>query len=332
MEPIVGKLLVAYMRGTDLYSMDMIEIDNARIISTATGDIDSDGAYEIVFITQYADGTLALEVWKWKDDHLAQMGEWSISSQNALAFVQTYDLDGDGILEVLLTIIEYDYYGDPLSTTLYIYSYIPSQNDFEYEGAIDMTGEYTIPIPIDVNGNMVLDVIFLEQKGDGIYLSIGRISNYVNPLGTLKGYLYDASGNPVPNAYVEVALPRATYYANTTTNENGYFEFNNVPAGTYQINAFWTKGQNELGYATKLVNIQAGDETQVVLNEETPYGQSITTEIPTTTPGTGQTSQQVSIHTNHDTSIDITFLGIIFFIAIIILIPIVVIVLAVSRK
>jgi len=332
MEPIVGKLLVAYMSGTDLYSMDMIEINNARIISTATGDIDSDGAYEIVFIAQYADETLALEVWKWKDNQLIQIGEWTISSQNALAFVQTYDLDGDGILEVLLTVIEYDYYGNPLSTTLYIYSYIPSQIDFEYEGAIDMAGEYNIPIPIDINGDMALDVIFLEQKRDGIYLSIGQVSNYVNPLGTLRGYVYDASGNPISNAYVEVILPRTTYYANTTTDENGYFEFNNVPAGTYQVSAFWIKGQDEIGYATELVNIPAGDETQVILNEETPYTQSTTPEISTIIPETNQTSQQSSIPTQHGIGIDMMFLGLIFIIAIIILVPVVIIILAVSKK
>ncbi len=285
-EPVAGKVAVTYMDGEDIYSMDLIEVPNAKIVSVATGDLDSDGADEVVFVVQYSDGSLALDVYKWEGDSMSMIGEWSISAENALAFVQTYDLDGDGILELLLTVVEYDYSGSPSSVTLDIYSYIPSQEDFQYENTIDMTGEFTIPVPTDLDGDGTLDVVFIEQMSDGIYLSLGQVSNYVNPTGTIKGQVVDANGKPVPNAFVEVMLPRATYYANTTTDENGYFQFTNVPAGTYQINAYWLKPPDQIGYASKLVNVPVGETVEVTLTEVTgaPSGGGENATTTTTTP------------------------------------------------
>lgn len=277
-----GHILVTYLSGTDLIILCEREHQGESIVSVTTGDIDSDGLDEIIYVTQGENGSLTLYVEKVDSNYnLVEMGEWRIDVQNALAYVQTFDLDGDGIIELLLTIAIFDEYGTIQQTIMDMYSYIPSQVDFDYEGSINMTGEYRVPIPTDLNGDGHMDVVFLIQRNDGVYLSIGQVENYVNPVGRVEGQVLDRNGHPVAGAYVEIMLPRATYYANTTTDDQGRFHFDNVPAGSYQVSAYWyIAGVTHL--ATDMVTVEEGQTTQVTL-VETPQNETTTTTTTTTT-------------------------------------------------
>ncbi len=283
-----GHIAVTYLQGTDLYVMASRDFSGQKIVSVTTGDIDSDGYDEIMYVTQDPDGSLTLYAEEvTPEGSLHNLGVWQISAEspNSAAYVQTYDLDGDGITELLITIVEYDAYGDLASAVMEMYSYIPSQNDFSYEGSIDMSGEYSIPIPTDLNGDGHMDVVYLTQRSDGVYLSIGQVENYVNPTGDVEGTVLDAQGNPVPGAYVEIMLPRATYYANTTTDSEGRFSFTGVPAGTYQVSAYWGTG-GETHYAQEIITVEEGGKTSVTLQEEAPTTITTTTTPPATTTTT----------------------------------------------
>ena len=50
---------------------------------------------------------------------------------------------------------------------------------------------------------------------------------------SLSGHVRDASGNPVFGAYIQ--LYNAGYSATTSSDVNGYYEFDSVPAGTYYL-------------------------------------------------------------------------------------------------
>ncbi|MCD6488402.1 MAG: carboxypeptidase regulatory-like domain-containing protein [Desulfurococcales archaeon] len=144
----------------------------------------------------------------------------------------------------------------------------------------------------DINGDGVLDIIFVTQLSNGIYLSIGNVSNYVNPTGVLVGQVINSEGNPVANATVIVMLPRATYIANTTTDEYGWFTITNIPAETYQVAAYWVKENGSKAYAYDYANIEPGATVNTTLYEYVEEAPTITTTVisTTTTPPQTQTT------------------------------------------
>jgi hypothetical protein len=55
------------------------------------------------------------------------------------------------------------------------------------------------------------------------------------PVGSLKGTITDATGSIVPNASVELQNASTNLSLKTTTNTSGYYQFLNLPPGTYSL-------------------------------------------------------------------------------------------------
>ena len=306
-EPVMGKVLALDLTPDgDLKAVGSVKFPETFIVSVGTGDIDSDGVDEILVVTQSADGNLKLHLLTWGGDGLKEVGDgWSINPKYSSAYVQTFDIDGDGILEMMLTCLAYGEGGDhPSEITLYVYSYVPAKEDFRFEAKVDMTGEYSLPLPADVNGDGKMDVVVMTEKSDGIYLSLGEISNYVNPTGIVKGEVLDASGNPVPDAKVRIYPPRATIFtASTDTDEAGKFEVKKVPAGTYAVKAVWIDEAGGIHYGSAVVRVEAGKVVSVTVKEVKPQQPSTTTPPTTTQPTTpATTSQPTTSQTTHATT------------------------------
>ena len=246
-----------------LVMLDGIEHDGYAFTLDA-GDIDLDGQDELVLVYVQSDGTY-LEILKLVDSSLVTIGKWRIEvSQQGAAAAEAYDIDGDGIMELLVAVVEP---GDQGPTgVLDIYSYIPSTGELKLEDELDFRLQHVIPVPADLNGDKKLEVVYLVQLNDGVYLGVGRVENYVDPTGTVEGVLLDSSGNPVAGAKIKLALPRSTSLR-TVTDENGRFVFENVAAGTYQVEAYW-RSEGALHHAVQLVTIEAGEVVQVVVQEE----------------------------------------------------------------
>jgi hypothetical protein len=67
--------------------------------------------------------------------------------------------------------------------------------------------------------------------------SLGENPFEINTRGTLAGYVYNASGNPVQN--VEIRFSPTNYYANPfITNENGYFQISELHGMNYNVKVF----------------------------------------------------------------------------------------------
>ncbi len=294
--PILGKVLAFDLTPDgDLKGIDTVKFPESFIVSVGTGDIDSDGVDEILVVTQAADGSLKLHLLRWGGNGLEEVDDgWDINPKYSSAYVQTFDIDGDGILEMMLTCLAYSEGSDyPSEITLYVYSYVPAKEDFQFETKVDMTGEYSLPIPADVNGDGKMDVVVMTEKKDGIYLSLGEISNYVNPTGIVRGKVLDASGKPVPDAKVRIYPPRATIFtASTDTDESGKFEIKKVPAGTYAVKAVWIDEAGGIHYGSAVVRVEAGKVVSVTVKEVKPQQPSTTTPPTTTQPTTPATTSQ----------------------------------------
>ncbi len=306
-EPVMGKVLAFDLTPDgDLKAVGSVKFPEAFIVSVGTGDIDSDGTDEILVVTQSAKGSLKLHLLTWGGDGLKEVGDgWSINPKYSSAYLQTFDIDGDGILEMMLTCLAYGGGSDyPSEITLYVYSYVSAKEDFRFEAKVDMTGEYSLPLPADVNGDGKMDVVVMTERSDGIYLSLGEISNYVNPTGIVKGEVLDASGNPVPDAKVRIYPPRATIFtASTDTDEAGKFEVKKVPAGIYAVKAVWIDEAGGIHYGSAVVRVEAGKVVSVTVKEVKPQQPSTTTPLTTTQPTTPvTTSQPTTPQTTHVTT------------------------------
>jgi len=296
--PVMGKVLAFDLTPDgNLKGIDTMKFPESLIISVSTGDIDSDGVDEVLVVTQAADGNLKLHLLRWGGNGLEEVGSgWGINPKYSAAQVQTFDIDGDGILEMMLTCLAYGEGSDyPSEVTLYVYSYVPAKEDFQPETRVDMTGEYSLPVPADVNGDGKMDVVVMTEKKDGIYLSLGEISNYVNPTGIVKGKVLDSSGNPVPDAKVKIYPPRTTIFtASTDTDASGKFEIKKVPTGTYAIKAVWIDEAGGIHYGNAVVKVEAGKVVSVTVKEVGSQPHSATTSASTTQHATSATTPQAT--------------------------------------
>ena len=308
-KPVLGKVVAIRIdQEGNVKLVGMVKYEDSFITSVGAGDIDSDGVDEILVITQDSEGVLRLHLLKWGDNGLEEVGSgWKVNPKYAEAYVQTFDIDGDGIIEMLLTCIAYGPNAEPDEVTLYVYSYVPPKENFQFETKVDMTGEYSLPIPADVNGDGKMDVVVMTEKKDGIYLSLGEISNYVNPTGIVRGQVVNRDGNPVPDAKVRIYPPRSTIFtASTDTDNTGKFEVKKVPAGTYAVKAVWIDEAGNIRYGAAYVRVEAGKVVSVTVKEVSPQQPSTTTPPTTTQPTTPQTAPQTTPQTTQATSPHVT--------------------------
>jgi protocatechuate 3,4-dioxygenase beta subunit len=81
--------------------------------------------------------------------------------------------------------------------------------------------------------------VISEQTKDGkkINTTISSLSNYAEGTGSIDGTITDQNGAVVPGATIEIKSTgtAAVYNKTTTSNDEGYFAFTNIPVGTYQI-------------------------------------------------------------------------------------------------
>ncbi len=294
-EPLAFRLAVMSVEGGKLRIIDGIEYDGFAS-SLDAGDIDSDGQYEVIIVYMQPDGG-HLEILEIQNQGIVSLGRWKFGvSQQGIAVAEAYDIDGDGIVEIMMAVAEPQEEG--VEAVLEIYAYVSSTGDLKPENRLNFGAEHIIPVPADLNGDGRLEVVYLVQLKDGVYLGAGEVENYVNPTGDVEGQLLDSNGDPVPGAKVKLMLPRSVSIK-TVTDENGRFSFKGVPAGTYQIEAYW-RADGITHHATQLVRIEAGQVVQVILQERAQapeQPETTTTSITEPTTTTTQTPITTTITT-----------------------------------
>ncbi len=293
--PVGYRFLLATVDHGDFRVLGGYE-EQGSALSLDVGDLDSDGVDEIILVHRTPEGA-ELAVYRATDQGLAVYGSWGVKvSPEGTAVAEAYDIDGDGIVEMLVAVAEPS--GQGVSAVLEIYAFLPSTGELRPEGSIDLSGEYAIPVPADLTGDGVLEVVYLVQLQDGVYLGAGVVENYVDPTGEVRGVVLDAEGNPVPGAKVKLSLPR-TVSMKTVADENGRFNFTGVPAGSYQVEAYWRK-PGGVGYAVMLVTVEPGAAVEIILQEEAEA--MTTTTTTTTTPATTTTTMTTTATTTTTTT------------------------------
>jgi len=294
------------IQGSSIKPVGTASTEDTGIASIQAADLDGDGIDEIVLLTKKSlDDKGTLHIFK-PDQGKKLRALKSISLEN-LQYVglgaQIYDIDGDGIKEILVTTGEVvdpeDNYVEP--RTMEIFGWMPSAGKLVFESRV-ILGENrtTYFLPADLNGDQRLDMVYIQRVNNVVNVLIANISNYVDPTGVIKGVVLDKSGNPVKGALVRATVSKqVTSVANTTTDSNGRFELR-VPAGSYYVEA--TLGSGE---SMKLpVRVKADGRAEVALDfrkkqeQHNPWQVVSTTTAATTTTETTTTQPPVTTTTH----------------------------------
>ncbi len=284
-----GELYVTRLTGGDLEILEFNNTSGIEISALELGDIDSDGQNELlVLANDYYVSTHNLTIYEW-DNGLIVLDQAYMEPGRWYPFeIGVFDIDGDGIIEILLYLVELDENNNPVGGVIDIYSWLPSDKVFDYETTINVWSEnFTIPIPIDLNGDGLLDMVYVTQYYGSINVSIGEIENYVDPTGLIIGRVLDSQGKPVYKANVTISIPHSSIVLTTQTDLRGYFTAR-VAAGTYLIETSWSK--NGIEENTSIVVRLAPKENLTVTLKPQPTTSTTTTPSPTTSPTATQTT------------------------------------------
>ncbi len=287
-----GELYVIRLSSGELQVLEFNNTSGIEISALELGDIDSDNQNELlVLANDYYASTHNLTLYEW-DNGLKILDQAYMEPGRWYPFeVGAFDIDGDGIVEILLYLVELDEGNNPVGGTIDIYSWLPSDKTFNYEASIDVWAEnFTIPVPIDLNGDGLVDMVYVTQYNGTINVSIGKIENYVDPTGLIIGRIIDSQGRPAYKANVTILIPHSSRVLTTQTDQRGYFIVR-VAAGTYLIEASWINEGIEEN-ASAIVRLSPEENLTLTLRLK-PAG-----PLPTTTT----TSTTSPIHTATTTS------------------------------
>jgi protocatechuate 3,4-dioxygenase beta subunit len=82
------------------------------------------------------------------------------------------------------------------------------------------------------------------------------------PVGSVTGTVCDDTGTPIPDALVNATQPYVDPF--TFTDENGYFELTNVPAGTWRVGAY------KEGYSARATTVDITEDIVINLDFTLP--------------------------------------------------------------
>ena len=192
---------------------------------------------------------------------------YSIESRSPMAFgLAVYDFDGDGVEEFLAAFGEMvdEEHGVVVSREAYVYSLGPRGLRLEERLDIGPSARLVrVPLLCDTDGDERPDMVYVEYSGGRLRIYLGKVDNYVDPRGVVKGRVLGPGGEPA-EAVVEIRVPKGDTVARIKTGPGGVFEAR-VPAGTYLVEA----ASGEL-HAEETVSVRAGSEASVTLRLARP--------------------------------------------------------------
>ena len=255
--------ILSYQLGklTIKYSM---RLNKVSITDISVSDLDFDGEQELALLLHSYDNTIKLVVYKLLKDGFKVLDEQTITISINPLYLNVGDIDGDGVIELLLTGIADD------NTIIDIYSYT-SRYGLIHEVAYRFRGSYCIPILTDVDLDYIQEVVLAMRINNEIYIMPYEVRNYVKPYGSLRGMVLDRDRRSVSGAIVIVVSTKGNrIIGSAETDENGYFAIYDIPAGTYEVDALWTEyveGLEDIVMAFSIVQIPPGGVCEVALVE-----------------------------------------------------------------
>ncbi len=260
----------------------------------AASDIDRDGKPEIVLaLSDCRVGVLKIGQGKAEPYALIEFPEKICSIVGGL---ETSDLDGDGIEEVIVYLLMLGDEGELEDINIRVFSFA-GKPSLEYSvNGLFTSGSARIPLVADLNGDGRKEMAYVAVTARGIRVEVHNITNYVYTKGNLRGKVVDEHKKPVADATVIVAIPRQGKYYVTATDENGVFGLKGIPAATYEVTVI---AKNK-AQATIDVSIEAGKTKQITIVLRRSSTQTTTTQTGTTTQTTITTA--TTTHTTHATT------------------------------
>jgi len=225
-----------------------------------SGDVDGDGKPELVLGSSNEPRVTVLKIRNGKVKQLADI-DFSNTHYSLVTAVEVYDLDGDGVNELMIILANLDEEGDVDDAGLRVVSIEPRPRlEYSTDHMLGDSG-FKIPLAVDANGDGALEVAFIEMDNAGVRVSLHNVSNYVVTNGSLRGRVVDEEGNPVPGAEIAARVPRQNTVYTTRTDNTGAFSFDSLPASSYEL----TVSVNGRIVAVASVVVKAGAETSLTM-------------------------------------------------------------------
>ncbi|MDQ3756165.1 MAG: Plug and carboxypeptidase regulatory-like domain-containing protein, partial [Acidobacteriota bacterium] len=109
----------------------------------------------------------------------------------------------------------------------------------------------------------------------GMVLSLSVMASAQTSRGTVSGYVTDPTGAVIPGASVTLTNVATTVSRSTTTNDEGFYRFDAVDLGAYQV----TLSASGFGAIEKTNIVVNANQTSTVDAQLTPGGQNVTIDV-----------------------------------------------------
>ncbi len=176
-------------------------------------------------------------------------------------------------------------------------AFTDKEGQYEIEGLA--SGDYKVAAHVLLSG--FKNVKFYDDKdrmddADPVPVTQGEMTADINftfslPIGKISGIVSDTDGNPLQDIYIYYVSENAGFYQNfgrlwksVRTDENGYYELNNLPEGAYYVSAWfwdwvnfngvWYENADSLQNATPipLADGETRDDINMTLDLTSNYG------------------------------------------------------------
>ena len=139
----------------------------------------------------------------------------------------------------------------PSGSTTYYSGSSDAQGVFQISGVATGSTKLTASDYYGVNGSITVDVPSISTVLTGQRIVLG-------PAGTVMGTVYDTSGIPQPNVYVNVEVDSSNYYQSLTTDGSGHYTAYDVAIGNVKVEAYLGGCGNGVGGGTVTARPMAG--------------------------------------------------------------------------
>ena len=109
----------------------------------------------------------------------------------------------------------------------------------------------------------------------GVVLSLSVMASAQTSRGIVSGYITDPTGAVIPGASVTLTNVATTVSRSTTTNDEGFYRFDAVDLGAYQV----TLSASGFGAIEKTNIVVNANQTSTVDAQLTPGGQNVTIDV-----------------------------------------------------
>jgi hypothetical protein len=243
---------------------------NLWIESVDVADVDGDGFNEIVLSgycwDYYGNIYMFIIIATNKSPNaVVQLGfyYWIVSGNSFISSIDVADVEGDGIAEIIAV----GYYYDMNSYIWRSYGVILSWSQDtgliieNIQEGDSQTYTYSVTTGnVDADAQTEL-VTCSEEQGSSskARIEVVEASNNVVTNGTISGTVTDGI-NPIPNAVVEISIPRLSVVTSVNTLANGTYSVNNIPEGCYTVKVY---AQGKASSTENGVIVKAGKNTEL---------------------------------------------------------------------